>query len=158
MYTTNKKNSAAARKTLAEEAMSKRDAKALYTSYQLSKQLCTREDSDGLFRELKAACPDVTGWYGKAAYEAFGAITVGVAKDKPAKDKAPKSAKAPAPAKNKPAKAAKAKAPAKPTPAPVKLPEGVYEVPAGFVMPLADGTHATHYTVRNGVVVPLRLA
>jgi hypothetical protein len=157
MYIESATNSKAARKTLTEEALAKHDAKALYVAYQLSKQLCTREDSDAMFRELKAACPDVTGWYGKSAYEAFGAVTVGVAKDKPAKDK---------PAKDKPAKAAKAKAPAKAAkpapapeaPAPVKLPKGVYEVPAGFVMPLADGTHATHYTVRNGVVVPLRLA
>lgn len=47
---------------------------------------------------------------------------------------------------------------AEPAAKPADSTDDVYPVPAGYVMLMADGSAATHYMVRHGISIPLRLA
>lgn len=154
----------------AEAKNGKQTPKQFYTLWATAKQVLTRADQETFFRVLKSY-KSVSGWCGKAAYEKYGPVkpkadcTVPAPSDKPAKPSKPKAAKGAASksAKSserksaKSAKSAKAdsKAVAKDAPASAS---DVFPVPAGYVMLMADGSAATHYMVRHGVSIPLRLA
>lgn len=143
----------------AEVKNGKQTPKQFYTLWATAKQVLTRADQETFFRVLKSY-KSVTGWCGKAAYEKYGPVktkadsAVPPLADKPAKSRKAstgKSTKA-----SKPAGTSKPKA--EPAAKPADSTDDVYPVPAGYVMLMADGSAATHYMVRHGISIPLRLA
>lgn len=147
----------------AEAKNGKQTPKQFYTLWATAKQVLTRADQETFFRVLKSY-KSVSGWCGKAAYEKYGPVklkadcTVPAPSDKPAKSSKPKAAKGAASksakaSKPKSAKSAKADSKDAPTSA-----NDVFPVPTGYIMLMADGSAATHYMVRHGVSIPLRLA
>lgn len=146
----------------AEAKNGKQTPKQFYTLWATAKQVLTHADQETFFRVLKSY-KSVTGWCGKAAYEKYGpvklkaACTAPAPTDKPAKSSKPKASKSAKASKPAPAKSGKAdsKTAAKPAPATA---DDVFPVPNGYIMLMADGSAATHYMVRHGVSIPLRLA
>ena len=145
----------------AEVKNGKQTPKQFYTLWATAKQVLTRADQETFFRVLKSY-KSVTGWCGKAAYEKYGPVktkadsAVPPLADKPAKSKSRKASTGKSTKASKPAGTSKPKA--EPAAKPADSTDDVYPVPAGYVMLMADGSAATHYMVRHGISIPLRLA
>lgn len=148
----------------AEVKNGKQTPKQFYTLWATAKQVLTRADQETFFRVLKSY-KSVTGWCGKAAYEKYGPVktksdsAVPPLADRPAKPAKSKSRKASTGKSTKASKPAGTSKPkAEPAAKPADSTDDVYPVPAGYVMLMADGSAATHYMVRHGISIPLRLA
>ena len=148
----------------AEVKNGKQTPKQFYTLWATAKQVLTRADQETFFRVLKSY-KSVSGWCGKAAYEKYGPVklkadsTVPPLADKPAKPAKSKSRKAASSKSTKASKPANTNKPkTEPAAKPTSSTDDVYPVPAGYVMLMADGSAATHYMVRHGISIPLRLA
>lgn len=146
----------------AEVKNGKQTPKQFYTLWATAKQVLTRADQETFFRVLKSY-KSVSGWCGKAAYEKYGPVklkadsAVPPLADKPAKPaKSRKAASGKSTKASKPANTNKPKT--EPAAKPASSTDDVYPVPAGYVMLMADGSAATHYMVRHGISIPLRLA
>lgn len=148
----------------AEVKNGKQTPKQFYTLWATAKQVLTRADQETFFRVLKSY-ESVTGWCGKAAYEKYGPVktksdsAVPPLADKPAKPaKSRKASTGKSTKASKPAGTSKPKPKTEPAAKPADSTDDVYPVPAGYVMLMADGSAATHYMVRHGISIPLRLA
>lgn len=148
----------------AEVKNGKQTPKQFYTLWATAKQVLTRADQETFFRVLKSY-KSVTGWCGKAAYEKYGPVktksdsAVPPLADKPAKPaKSRKASTGKSTKASKPAGTSKPKPKTEPAAKPADSTDDVYPVPAGYVMLMADGSAATHYMVRHGISIPLRLA
>lgn len=144
----------------AEVKNGKQTPKQFYTLWATAKQVLTRADQETFFRVLKSY-ESVTGWCGKAAYEKYGPVkTKSDSAVPPLADKPAKPAKSRKASTGKSTKASKPAGTSKPKPKtePADSTDDVYPVPAGYVMLMADGSAATHYMVRHGISIPLRLA
>lgn len=148
----------------AEVKNGKQTPKQFYTLWATAKQVLTRADQETFFRVLKSY-KSVTGWCGKAAYEKYGPVktksdsAVPPLADKPAKPaKSRKASTGKSTKASKPAGTSKPKPKTAPAAKPADSTDDVYPVPAGYVMLMADGSAATHYMVRHGISIPLRLA
>lgn len=146
----------------AEAKNGKQTPKQFYTLWATAKQVLTRADQETFFRVLKSY-KSVTGWCGKAAYEKYGPVkTKADSAVPPLADKPAKPAKSRKASTGKSTKASKPAGTSKPKAEPAAKPadstDDVYPVPAGYVMLMADGSAATHYMVRHGISIPLRLA
>lgn len=146
----------------AEVKNGKQTPKQFYTLWATAKQVLTRADQETFFRVLKSY-KSVTGWCGKAAYEKYGPVkTKADSAVPPLADKPAKPAKSRKASTGKSTKASKPAGTSKPKAEPAAKPadstDDVYPVPAGYVMLMADGSAATHYMVRHGISIPLRLA
>lgn len=148
----------------AEVKNGKQTPKQFYTLWATAKQVLTRADQETFFRVLKSY-ESVTGWCGKAAYEKYGPVktksdsAVPPLADKPAKPaKSRKASTGKSTKASKPAGTSKPKPKTEPAAKPADCTDDVYPVPAGYVMLMADGSAATHYMVRHGISIPLRLA
>lgn len=146
----------------AEVKNGKQTPKQFYTLWATAKQVLARADQETFFRVLKSY-KSVTGWCGKAAYEKYGPVkTKADSAVPPLADKPAKPAKSRKASTGKSTKASKPAGTSKPKAEPAAKPadstDDVYPVPAGYVMLMADGSAATHYMVRHGISIPLRLA
>lgn len=147
----------------AEVKNGKQTPKQFYTLWATAKQVLTRADQETFFRVLKSY-ESVTGWCGKAAYEKYGPVktksdsAVPPLADKPAKSKSRKASTGKSTKASKPTGTSKPKPKTEPAAKPADSTDDVYPVPAGYVMLMADGSAATHYMVRHGISIPLRLA
>lgn len=148
----------------AEVKNGKQTPKQFYTLWATAKQVLTRADQETFFRVLKSY-KSVTGWCGKVAYEKYGPVktksdsAVPPLADKPAKPaKSRKASTGKSTKASMPAGTSKPKPKTEPAAKPADSTDDVYPVPAGYVMLMADGSAATHYMVRHGISIPLRLA